>query len=81
MNNFTTFITGILIAISAGILMGFAWYGFPKAMDRIMTAECHTLRIQAKQYDDYYLTDWQEAQCSAMNVEINLNRSWTSPSL
>jgi len=41
------------------------------AIDRNARAECLTWQSQAKQFSNYYLTEWQANQCQAVGVSLD----------
>lgn len=40
------------------------------ASDRNATHDCQMLAIQAEQFDDFYLPEWQQEMCDSVGVEV-----------
>ena len=62
--------TLLLIGLSLGLVTGLFItldYGLTKA-ERL---ECNTWQTQSERYDGFYLSDWQEDQCTALGIQVD----------
>ncbi len=57
----------ITIFILSGIIFSIA---FIAGVNKTERAECLKWQAEAAQFEDYYLLEWQKAQCQARDVKI-----------
>jgi hypothetical protein len=67
---------GIILTVVIGLLAGIGFvnvviWGADKAMQRIEKSECEKWAGEAKQFPNYYQTDWQVEQCIRYNIVID----------
>jgi hypothetical protein len=66
----------LLLGLSVGailmFLLGFLLVkGIETAIDTHETWECYKWQQQAKEFELFYLTDWQQEQCDYHGIEID----------
>ena len=52
------------------LLFAVAFPFFLAAVDRQAEHECLQWQEQAKEYQDFYLSDWQKKQCESVGVQV-----------
>lgn len=62
----------IITAILIVGLIAITALAIPRAVRITETNECLKWQKEALEYPNYYLTPWQEEQCKARGVEINI---------
>lgn len=70
----TIVIVVIYIIVIALIIIGLfnvIIWGADKAMQRVEKAECERWAAEAKEYPNYYITGWQDEQCSLLGITID----------
>ena len=66
----TIFWIAIMILSGIGAISSLIW-GADKMMQRQEKSECQKWDGEAKEYPDYYQTDWQVEQCARYNIVID----------
>ena len=64
-----TIYTAIILLVA---MIALTCLAIPRAVRIIETNECLRWQKEALEYPNYYLTPWQEEQCKARGVEINI---------
>jgi len=69
----------IVMILVIGLMLVISWGGmrllaktFIYAEAKRATTECQEWKDQARVFKNYYLTDWQKAQCDYYNIKIEI---------
>lgn len=61
----------IAAAAFVGILLVAGIWAMNEGMDRQEIVECNTWDAQSREYTQFFLAKWQDAQCRAHGIVIN----------